>query len=179
LENKGDSMGIDTIAIIISTITLVVNIGAFIILIMQTRYLSAQTEALRKSIAYSSYQKLNDEINAVNNLMLDHDSVVKIFKQMKSMKQRMKEYPGLSMEKIALAWHMLNRYESAYIGHKLEVIPEAEWIVWVKRMELDINTDFLREVWRQDLQSWDYDEEFKQLINKLLLPWNENDHVAG
>lgn len=172
-------MGIDTIVIIISAITLIINIGAFIILILQTRYLGTQTEALRKSIAYSSYQKLNDEINVINGLLLDHDSVVKIFNQMKSMKQRMKEYPGLSMEKIALAWHMLNRYESAYIGHKLDVIPDAEWNVWIKRMELDINTDFLREVWRQDIRSWDYDDEFKQLVNRLLLRWNENDRVAG
>jgi hypothetical protein len=153
---------------IVLLVSLAINVGMLILFIVQTRYLSVQTEALRKSIVYSSYQKLNDYINDINLLLLDHKAVLEIFSQMDSMKIRLKEDKSLSVEKIALAWHMLNRYEAAFTGYKLGVISESEWEIWKKRMETDINLPFLRKVWKQDLTTWAYNIEFKQMVDNLL-----------
>jgi hypothetical protein len=158
-------MKIEEIALIIS---LAINVGMLILFIVQTKYLSIQTEALRKSIVYSSYQKLNDYINDINLLLLDHKTVVEIFKQMYSMKLRLKKNKSLSVEKVALAWHMLNRYEAAFTGYKLGVIPRSEWEVWKKRMETDVRLPFLHKVWKQDLTAWSYNIEFKHLVDNLL-----------
>ncbi len=158
-------MQIEEIALLIS---LIINLGMLVLFIVQTRYLAAQTESLRKSIVYSSYQKLNDYINDINLLLLDHKAVVNIFKELDSIKKRMKGDKELTVEKIALAWHLLNRNEAAFIGYKLGVISKADWEVWVNRMRQDIRIPFLRKVWRQDLDTWDYDNEFKQLLDDLL-----------
>jgi len=149
-------------------VSLALNFVTLVLFIVQTRFLAAQTESLKKSIAYSSYQKLNDYINDVNLLLLDHKSAVEIFANLDSVKERIKNNKDLSVEKIALAWHLLNRYETAFTGHELGVIPDDEWEVWKKRMAKDIKNPFVLEVWKQDLTSWDYNKKFKQLIDSFM-----------
>lgn len=158
-------MEIEKIALAIS---LAINFATLILFIVQTRHLATQTEALKKSIMYSSYQKLNDYINDVNLLLLDHKSTVSIFAELDSVKNRIKHSENLTVEKIALAWHMLNRYETAFTGHELGVISDEEWEVWKKRMAKDIKNPFVLEVWKEDLTSWDYNKKFKQLIDSMM-----------
>jgi hypothetical protein len=80
----------------------------------------------------------------------------------------LKNNENLSLEKIALAWHLINRYEAAFTGHELGVIPDEEWEVWKKRLAKDLKISFLVDVWKQDLSSWDYNRKFKQLVDSLL-----------
>jgi hypothetical protein len=69
--------------------SLVINATMLVFFIVQTRHLSSQTESLRKSIVYSSYQKLNDYINEINLLLLDHKGTVSVFAELDSIKERL------------------------------------------------------------------------------------------
>lgn len=72
------------------------------------------------------------------------------------------------MEKISLAWLIINRYEAAFVGHDLGIISDDEWRVWTKRLRKDLQIPFIREVWRSDVGNFEYNARFVHLVNELL-----------
>ena len=69
------------------------------------------------------------------NLLLFQDAkVAAVFKELDFIRERLEANQDLSIEKIGLAWLILNRYEAALVGYQLGVIPEGEWAVWTARL---------------------------------------------
>lgn len=143
-----------------------VNFATLILLLLQTRHLATQTKALSTGLRYTSYQKLVDYTNDVSMLLLENERVVEVFKEMDFVKDGTRR--GLSVEKIGLAWLIINRFEAAFVGHELGIISDDEWKVWTKRLKKDLQIPFIREVWRSDVGNFEYNTRFKDLINELL-----------
>ncbi|MEL6166221.1 MAG: hypothetical protein AAFR37_21575, partial [Cyanobacteria bacterium J06628_3] len=143
--------------------------------VQQTRYLSKQTKAVVKqtksvnaSLEYTAYQKLVDYTNEVSMLIIKHQSIKDIFSELDFVKQGLKK--GLSIEKTALAWLIINRYEAAFVGHMLGAVSDEEWSVWEERLKQDFNISFVREVWIRDINCFDYNQKFKDFVIKLIDP---------
>jgi hypothetical protein len=158
-------MGIERIALLVS---LAINVFTLSFFVMQTRYLARQTTSLNRSLEYSAYLKLVDYLNEVNLLLLQDAKVAAVFKDLGFIRERLEVNEGLSIEKIGLAWLILNRYEAALVGYQLGVIPQREWDVWTARLEQDLQIPFIRDVWDQDVSNFDYTPGFKKLVNSLL-----------
>jgi hypothetical protein len=158
-------MGIERIALLVS---LAINLFTLSFFVVQTRYLARQTMALNRSLEYGAYLKLVDYLNEVNLLLLQDAKVAAVFKDLGFIRERLEVNKGLSIEKIGLAWLILNRYEAALVGYQLGVIPQREWDVWTARLEQDLQIPFIRDVWDQDVSNFDYTPGFKKLVNSLL-----------
>jgi hypothetical protein len=158
-------MGIERIALLVS---LAINVFTLSFFVMQTRYLARQTTSLNRSLEYSAYLKLVDYLNEVNLLLLQDAKVAAVFKDLGFIRERLEVNEGLSIEKIGLAWLILNRYEAALVGYQPGVIPQREWDVWTARLEQDLQIPFIRDVWDQDVSNFDYTPGFKNLVNSLL-----------
>jgi hypothetical protein len=158
-------MGIERIALLVS---LAINLFTLSFFVVQTRYLARQTTSLNRSLEYSAYLKLVDYLNEVNLLLLQDAKVAAVFKDLGFIRERLEGNEGLSIEKIGLAWLILNRYEAALVGYQLGVIPRREWDVWTARLEQDLQIPFIRDVWDQDVSNFDYTPGFKNLVNSLL-----------
>jgi hypothetical protein len=104
----------------------------------------------------------------VNLLLFQDAKVASVFKELDFIREWLEGSQDLSIEKIGLAWLILNRYEAALVGCQLGVIPEAEWAVWTARLEQDFQIPFIRDVWDQDVSNFDYTNGFKELVNRLL-----------
>ena len=146
---------------VVLIISLAINLITLILFLSQTRYLS-------KSLKYSSYQKLIDYTNEVSKLLIENPSVIEIFKDVEFIKAGLNQSQGMSVEQIGLAWLIINRYEAAFVGYELGVIPDVEWKVWKKRLEKDLKIPFIRNVWRNDVGNFEYNKKFKDLIEDLL-----------
>jgi hypothetical protein len=161
-------------ALDLQTATLLISIGISIVtlalLVLQTRSLSKQTKAVAVSLEYSAYLKLVDYLNDVNMQILENPGVRSVFAEMDFVADSLRRNPELSVEKIALAWLLLNRYEAAYVGRRHGVISEREWGVWTRRLKLDLQIGFIHKVWMQDINNFDYDSGFVRLIEDLVGP---------
>jgi hypothetical protein len=158
-------MGVERVVLIVSLAISLVTLSFFVV---QTRYLARQTTSLNRSLEYTAYLKLVDYLNEVNLLLLQDARVAAVFKDLGFIKERLDTNQDLSIEKIGLAWLILNRYEAALVGYQLGVIPEGEWRVWTARLEQDLQIPFIRDVWDQDVSNFDYTKGFKDLVNRLL-----------
>jgi hypothetical protein len=147
---------------------LFINAIILIQFIKQTRYLAEQTKSLNKSLRYSSYQKLIDYMNEIHILMIENKKIKEIFENMEFMKHSLQQDEDLSVEKVGLAWLIINLYEAAFVGHQLGAMPEEEWDVWEKRLRKDMQLPFIRNVWVQNISNFDYNKKFKELFNDLL-----------
>lgn len=148
--------------------TLLLNMVALIIVARQTSHLAKQNKAILVSLEYTSYLKLVDYLNEVNSQIFQNERVAQAFSELDFIADHLKSRPGLTVEKVALAWMIINRYEAAMMGYKLGIIPERDWQVWIRRLSKDMRLPFIRDVWICDIQNFDYDPEFKQLVNSLL-----------
>ena len=164
---EGSDMGLQTLALIVS---LAVNTATLVVFVLQTRFLAKQTSTLNKSLEYAAYQKLVDYLNEVNMLLLQDPRVATIFKEMDFIQETLDTHAGLSIEKIGLAWLIINRYEAALVGHELGVIPDKEWAIWTRRLGQDLQIPFIRDVWMHDISNFDYTDSFKNLMSGLLQP---------
>lgn len=170
-------MKLETIALIL---TLAINSITLIVLVQQARYLSKQTKAVVEqtkylsmqtksvgtSLEYAAYQKLVDYMNEVSMLIIEHQSIKDVFSELDFIQQGLKN--GRSLEKTALAWLIINRYEAAFVGHLLGAMPDEEWYIWTKRLQRDFKISFIREVWIQDIGFFDYNQKFKDFVNDLI-----------
>jgi hypothetical protein len=93
--------------------------------VLQTRYLARQSTSLNRSLEYTAYLKLVDYLNEVNLLLFQDAKVAAVFKDLGFIRERLEADQELSIEKIGLAWLILNRYEAALVGYQLGVIPEV------------------------------------------------------
>jgi hypothetical protein len=149
-------------------VSLAINLVTLTFFVLQTRYLARQTTSLNRSLEYTAYLKLVDYLNEVNLLLFQDAKVAAVFKDLGFIRERLEADQDLSIEKIGLAWLILNRYEAALVGYQLGVIPEGEWAVWTARLEQDLQIPFIRAVWDQDVSNFDYTTGFKELVNRLL-----------
>ncbi|HET7519011.1 MAG TPA: hypothetical protein VFN05_15250 [Actinomycetes bacterium] len=111
-------------------VSLAINLITLSFFVLQTRYLAGQTTSLTRSLEYTAYLKLVDDLNEVNLLLFQDAKVAAAFKELDFIRERLEGSQDLSIEKIGLAWLILDRYEAALVGYQLGVIPEAEWAVW-------------------------------------------------
>ena len=132
-------MAVERIALLVS---LAINLVTLSFFVLQTRYLARQTTALNRSLEYTAYLKLVDYLNEVNLLLFQDAKVAAVFKELDFIRERLEASQDLSIEKIGLAWLILNRYEAALVGYQLGVIPEGEWAVWTTRLEQDLQIPF-------------------------------------
>lgn len=146
----------------------IISFLTLIIVMLQTIHLGRQTKMLTQNLQYSSYLKLLDYLNELNKLMINNERVKEAFEQVDSVKARMASKRDLSMEKMVAAWFIVNQYEAAFVGEKIGVLPEGEWAVWEKRLKDDLRIGFVRDVWADDVKSFDYDRGFLGLMNRLL-----------
>ncbi|HEX3531842.1 MAG TPA: hypothetical protein VH988_32695 [Thermoanaerobaculia bacterium] len=145
---------------------LIINFLMMVFLAFQTRHISRQTRTLTRSLEYSTYLKLVDYLNEVSNLLIQDPKVKSIFEEMKFIKDGLAE-KGLTTEKVGLAWLIINRYEAAYMGEQLGVLPDGEWQVWKERLRNDLRLKFVRDVWENDVRSFDYNRGFAKLMNEV------------
>ena len=124
-------MAVERIALLVS---LAINLVTLSFFVLQTRYLARQSRSLNRSLEYTAYLKLVDYLNEVNLLLFQDAKVAAVFKELDFIRERLEANQDLSIEKIGLAWLILNRYEAALVGYQLGVIPEGEWAVWTARL---------------------------------------------
>jgi hypothetical protein len=144
--------------------SLVVSIVTLALLVVQTRSLSAQTRAVAKSLEYGAYLKLVDYLNDVNLELMNNPELKRVFINMDVLNQHLATVPDLSIEQVALAWHMINRYEAAYVGYRHGIVPASEWTVWQRRLEGDLRLPFIRAVWSYDISNFAYSQGFVDLV---------------
>jgi hypothetical protein len=154
---------------IVLIVGLTFNLSTLIFFIVQTRYLGAQTQALTRSIEYASYQKLIDYTNIISLQLLENEKVANVFRDIGFIKRGLEQGEQISIEKIGIAWLIINRYEAAFVGHQLRMIPEEEWEVWKRRLKKDFQIPFVREIWVHDIRNFDYNKGFKEMVNQMIL----------
>jgi hypothetical protein len=147
---------------------LVINFVTLLLFLLQTRHLGKQTNMLARSLEYSSYLKLLDYLNDVSKLAIENPKVKEIFSELHFVKDNLVANQNLSMEKIGLAWLVINRYEAAFVGDQLGVLPEGEWKIWENRLRNDVRLPFVRDVWRDDVKNFAYNRGFRDLMNDLI-----------
>lgn len=147
---------------------LVINFLTLVFFLLQTRHLGKQTSMLARSLEYSSYLKLLDYLNEVSKLAIEHPEVKKIFSELHFVKDSLAGNKDLSIEKIGLAWMVINRYEAAFVGNQLGVLPKGEWEVWKNRLQNDMRLAFVRDVWKDDVKNFAYNRGFLELMNDLV-----------
>lgn len=147
---------------------LAINFLTLLLFLLQTRHLGEQTNMLARSLEYGSYLKLLDYLNDVSKLTIEDSKVKEIFSELPFVKDNLAANRDLSMEKIGLAWLVINRYEAAFVGNQLGVLPEGEWEIWKNRLEKDMRMAFVRDVWRGDVKNFDYNRGFSDLMNSLV-----------
>lgn len=165
-------MKIEIVVLVVSSLVSFTTLCVFIwqtrILGAQTRYLGAQTESLIRSQEYASYQKLIDYTNLVSLQLLENEKVIKVFNDIGFIKRGI-EGQQLSIEKIGLAWLIINRYEAAFVGHQLGMVPEEEWQVWERRLRKDLQIPFVRDVWVHDVKNYDYNPKYKEIVTRMIM----------
>jgi hypothetical protein len=164
-ELEGVDMELDRVVILGS---LLINFLTLAVFIFQTRYLAHQTKMLTRSLEYSSYHQLVEYLNDVSKLLMQDPEVQAIFKEMPFIKDTVEQDPALGLDKIGLAWLIINRYEAAFVGHQLGVLPSGAWDIWKERLSKDLSLPFLRDVWLNDLKNSRYNTEFARLMDDLL-----------
>lgn len=153
---------------------LAINFLTLVLFLLQTRHLGSQTKMLARSLEYSSYLKLLDYLNDVSKLAIEDSKVKEIFSELHFVKDSLTENSNLSMEKIGLAWLVINRYEAAFVGNQLGVLPEGEWEVWKDRLKKDAQLSFVRDVWKDDVSFFAYNQGFRRLMNDLVATSGES-----
>jgi hypothetical protein len=149
-------------------VSMAVSIVTLVLLVLQTRALSTQTRAVAKSLEYSAYLKLVDYLNDVNIELMTNKATQDVFTRMDYVADTLRDNEDLSIQSIALGWHMLNRYEAAYVGYRQGILPPTEWVVWRRRLELDMQLPFLRKIWLQEEKSFAYDPGFAAIVSELV-----------
>jgi hypothetical protein len=147
------------------TVSLAMSVITLVLLVIQTKSLSTQTRAVAKSLEYGAYLKLVDYLNDVNLELMSNPELKKVFVNLDFLNDHLAEVPDLSIEHVALAWHMLNRYEAAYIGYRHGIVSQYEWTVWQRRLEVDLQLPFIRTVWKSDIQNFAYSAGFVEVVN--------------
>jgi hypothetical protein len=159
------SMDLQVIAI---TVSMAVSIVTLALLVLQTRALSVQTRSVAKSLEYGAYLKLVDYLNDVNLELMTNRATQDVFRRMDFIAATLRDNEDLTIESIALSWHMLNRYEAAYVGFRHGIVAATEWAVWRQRLDLDLQLPFLQKVWLQEVKSFAYDPGFVVLVSELM-----------
>jgi len=149
----------------IESLGVLVNSLILLVLFFQLRSLSKQTKLLGNNIRFESYLRQVDQLNAVNKALLQPASLEKCFKKLDGFDPITRDY---DMTEIAFAWLVINRYESAFVGKKLGVIPDDEWEIWENRIRKDFEHEVVLAVWKRDLDGFDYSRGFKDLVNDIL-----------
>lgn len=148
--------------------SLAVNFFMLVVFVYQTRHLGTQTRMLTRSLEYSSYNKLVDHLNDVSRLHIQDAEVQAIFEEMPFIRKSVQQDPRLAIDKIGLAWIIINRYEAAFVGHQLGVLPAGEWDVWRERLIKDLSLPFVRDVWVNDVKNFKYNAKFTQLMDDII-----------
>lgn len=157
---------------------LAINFLTLLLFLLQTKHLSKQTNMLARSLEYSSYLKLLDYLNDVSRLVIEDPKVKEIFREVHFVKDSLAANQNLSIEKIGLAWLVINRYEAAFVGNQLGVLPEGEWEIWKDRLKNDVRLAFVRDVWRDDVRTFAYNRGFLDLMNDLVQA-DATQHTTG
>ena len=131
----------------------------------QTDSLAKQTDLLSNNIRYESYLKQVEQLNIINQALIDKDALAEIFANLEGFQDILERF---SMSEIGFAWLLINRYESAYVGHRLGVIPPDEWDVWKNRMRKGLGHKVVKEIWKSDLEGFDYARDFRKVVNNVL-----------
>jgi hypothetical protein len=158
-------MDLQVVAILVSMAVSVVTLA---LLVLQTRALSVQTRAVAKSLEYGAYLKLVDYLNDINLQLMTNEATQGVFRRMDFIADTLRANEDLSIESIALGWHMLNRYEAAFVGYRQGIVPVTEWAVWRQRLQLDMRLPFMRKIWLQEVKNFAYDPGFIALVSELM-----------
>jgi hypothetical protein len=158
-------MDLQIVAILVS---MAVSIVTLVLLVLQTRALSVQTRSVAKSLEYGAYLKLVDYLNDINLQLMTNQATQDVFRRMDFIADTLRDNEDLSIESIALGWHMLNRYEAAFVGYRQGIVPVTEWAVWRQRLQLDMRLPFMRKIWFQEVKNFAYDPGFIALVSELI-----------
>jgi hypothetical protein len=101
-------MAVERVALLVS---LAIDLVTLSFLVLQTRYLARHSTSLNRSLEYTAHLKLVDYLNEVNLLLFQDAKVAAVFKELDFIRERLEANQDLSVEKIGLAWLILNRYE--------------------------------------------------------------------
>ncbi|MEV4363139.1 hypothetical protein [Nonomuraea sp. NPDC049625] len=152
----------------VALLTAAMNLVTLLFVGLQTRALTRQTRLVAANLEYGTHQRLIDYLNEINTMIIDNDRVREIFADIDFIGDSVRRNPEISVQNIALAWSIFNRYEAAHAGYRLGVIKDDDWEIWLRRIRKDLKIPFIRTVWLQDMQNFDYRKDFRDLINDLL-----------
>jgi hypothetical protein len=148
---------VQSVALVLS---MVISILTLVLLVIQTRALSAQTRSVAKNLEYGTYLKLVDSLNEINLRLMSEPAMQEMFREVGYIADGVDAEESLSISRLALAWHHFNRYEAAFLGFQRGILPDSQWTLWRRRLELDMQVPFLRAAWRVERVNYAYDPEF-------------------
>jgi hypothetical protein len=156
---------VQSIALVLS---MVISVLTLVLLVMQTRALSLQTKSVAKNLEYGTYLKLVDSLNEINLRLMSEPAVQEMFRDVGYIADGIEAEESLSIARLALAWHHFNRYEAAFMGFRQGILPDNQWSLWRRRLELDMQAPFLQAAWRVERANYAYDPEFLACMQQAI-----------